>query len=316
MNKASKSAPFLVAIRSADERTVEACFEIVKSQADGAPVHLVSEVPFKKALEECFRLAINSEKRWLITVDADMILLPGAIHLLVREAEKMPDTYLQIQGRILDKITGTVRKAGPRIYRVSLLPKLLELSESMKDHIRPESRLITHAGRNGWPSRYIPAVMALHDFEQYYKDIYRKSFVHARKHPDLLPDMIQRAVLLKDKDPDYLVMLQAIWDSLIENVEVGIDTRLYTETAEKALNKLNLVEKEDSLTDPAWEVHKEEIKDLPEIYLQNNLVPYSDSPAEKAGHMSLKKLSSDGIKGIFHRIGGRLIKLGKKLQMY
>src|SRR5690625_1444067 len=70
----------------------------------------------------------------------------------------MPDNYLQIQGRILDKITGTVRKAGPRIYRVSLLPKLLELSESMKDHIRPESRLITHAGRNGWPSRYIPAV--------------------------------------------------------------------------------------------------------------------------------------------------------------
>src|SRR5690625_1444068 len=86
--------------------------------------------------------------------------------------------------------------------------------------------------------------MALHDFEQYYKDIYRKSFVHARKHPDLLPDMIKRAVLLKDKDPDYLVMLQAIWDSLIENVEVGIDTRLYTETAENALNKLNLVEKD------------------------------------------------------------------------
>src|SRR5690625_6834887 len=120
--------------------------------------------------------------------------------------------------------------------------------------------------------------------------IYMILLVHTRKIHNFKPVMIKSAVLLKDKDPYYLVMLQAIWDSLIENVEVGIDTRLYTETAENALNKLNLVEKEDSLTDPAWEVHKEEIKDLPEIYLQNNLVPYSDSPAEKAGHMSLKKL--------------------------
>src|SRR5690625_751657 len=126
MNKASKSAPFLVAIRSADERTVEACFEIVKSQADGAPVHLVSEVPFKKALEECFRIAINSEKRWLITVDADMILLPGAIHLLVREAEKMPDNYLQIHGKIVDNLTCPVYLAVSSSYRVSLLPNLRE----------------------------------------------------------------------------------------------------------------------------------------------------------------------------------------------
>src|SRR5690625_7490036 len=101
--------------------------------------------------------------------------------------------------------------------------------------------------------------MSLHDFEQFYKDIYRKSFVHARKHPDLLPDMIQRAVLLKDKDPDYLVMLQAIWDSLIDNVEVGIDSRLYTAPAEKALNKLYLVENEGSLTYPAWECNKDAI---------------------------------------------------------
>src|SRR5690625_6284930 len=108
MNKASKSAPFLVAIRSADERTVEACFEIVKSQADGAPVHLVSEVRFKKALEECFRLAIKSRKQWLMTVDADMILLPGAIHVFVREAETMIDNYRLIQGRNVAEIPVTV----------------------------------------------------------------------------------------------------------------------------------------------------------------------------------------------------------------
>src|SRR5690625_7112940 len=83
--------------------------------------------------------------------------------------------------------------------------------------------------------------------------------------------MIQRAVLLKDKDPDYLVMLQAIWDSLIENVEVGIDTRLYTETAEKALNKLNLVEKKVPLQILTWKSRKRPFTILQGYTFKKNL---------------------------------------------
>ncbi len=82
---------FIVTIRAAGERTEELCHKIVQEQAVGAKTLLIQKEPFKLALEECFKVAIHSQLKWLITVDADMLLLPGSIKLLLKQAEKMPD---------------------------------------------------------------------------------------------------------------------------------------------------------------------------------------------------------------------------------
>jgi|SRR5690625_1209108 len=316
-NKLPVAPSFAVIIRAAGERTEDECFKIVKEQVDKqASVSIVRKKPFKEALEECFRIGIASQKKWLITVDADMILLPGAIELLVREAENMPENYLQLQGKIIDKITGTVRKAGPRIYRISLLKRVLDRSKSFDDHIRPESRLITHFGKSGNPSRYISAILCLHDYEQYYKDIYRKSYVHARKHPELLSEMIQRAISFKKEDPDYQVMLQAIWDSLNEEMSVGIDTRLFESKSQKALIKLQLNEKLKANSEVKLNNYILENSDhFPLNLLQNKLVPYTDQPAGNKKRNLIQLLFGSGIQGILHRVGGVLIKTGKKLQI-
>lgn len=312
----SAATSITVVLRAAGERTEDESFKILKNQvSDDTAVNIVRKNPFKEALEECFRQGIDSEKKWLVTADADMILLPGAVELLTREAEKMPENYLQLQGKIIDKITGTVRKAGPRVYRISLLDRLLKLSESFDDHIRPESRLITHLGKQGYPSRYISAVLCLHDFEQYYKDIYRKSYVHGRKHPELLSGIIQRAITLKNEDPDYQVMLQAIWDSLNEEMEVGIDTRLFDLKSQKALEKMQLVEKTKPITDLNLKnYYSENSVHHPLHLLKKKLVPYTDQPPG-SGNSLIQRLSKNGIHGILHSIGGVLIKTGKKLQI-
>lgn len=276
------NSDYIVVIRSSNERTEALCQKIVQKEAEGQQVVTIHEKPFKKALEKGFRIAIDAETKWLITVDADMLILPGAFKVLREEAEKMPEHYLQLQGRILDKISGKIRKAGPRIYRVALLEEALELSRNYTDSIRPEALIVGSMGKKGHHSRYIDFVTCLHDYEQYYKDLYRKTFVHARKHEEFVSAIIQCSVENLKKDPDFRVILKALWDGLMFEDEISIDTRLFTDKADKALLELQMDEKslipasfdyraflKDTLPEEMSSVHAKEIdfhdQPVPEI---------------------------------------------------
>lgn len=309
---------FIVTIRASGERTEGLCQEIVKHQAKGAEVITIRENPFKKALEECFREAIKSQNKWLITVDADMILLPGALQLLLREAEKMPENYLQLQGRVFDKITGNERKAGPRIYRVSMLKNLLEMSESLEDHIRPESRLIKIAGEQGYPSRYIPVVLCVHDFEQSYKDLYRKAYVHANKHSDLLGEIVKNAAKKHGNDLDYKVILRATWDGLMEQSELVADSRLFDKKADEAIRDLQLTEKSNIIERVSPVEWLNDFVFLTPASINNHThIKFQDQPKQK--DLSLNRLQDlfqrRGLIKTFNRgVAKLLFKVGNKLQ--
>lgn len=314
----SENPNFIITIRAAGERTEKLCYDTVVKQAKGAEIVIIRQNPFKKALEECYRRGLNSSKKWLITVDADMILLPGSIELLLREAEKMPSHYLQLQGKIIDKITGNIRKAGPRIYRTSLLPSLLSASESFKDHIRPESRLITAHGEKGHPSRYIPVVTCLHDFEQYYKDIYRKAYVHAKKHSEFLPKMIKTSAEKQNEDLDYKVILKALWDGLSDVSSVlTADTRLFGEKSSSAIKAIGLKEKNSpNVSEFEEDSHITDKSLTPLVANQREFLNYSDQPKQSVVSMhkireSLKKRG--GLRSLKLATGLLFIKAGKKL---
>jgi predicted nucleic acid-binding protein len=236
----------IVTVRTSDERTEQACIQSVLDEGvSGNQIHIIKETPFKKALEMCFKKAFESDAKWLLTLDADMILIPGVIKNLIIEAEKMPDHFIQIQARILDKFYGEVRGGGPRIYRVKHLGNALRVSQSLKDDIRPETNIIKVMGRRGYHSRYISPCIALHDFEQYFTDIYRKACVHAVKHMSKLPIILEQAVKYKVADADYQVILKGIYDSLSKGMDVKIDNRIYIDEAKEALSTLKLEEKTD-----------------------------------------------------------------------
>lgn len=236
----------IVTIRSSDERTEQACIQsILDEGVTRDQIHVVKEAPFKKALENCFKVASESGKKWLLTLDADMILLPGTLEKFYQEAVKMPQHFIQIQAKILDKFYGKIRKGGPRFYRVQHVCKALTLSHSIRDHIRPESNILNKMGEIGYPSRYISPVIALHDFEQYYADVYRKACVHAVKHMSIIPIILEEAVAYKDYDNDYRVILKGIYDSLSIGMDAKIDKRIYIKQAKEALSELELKEKTD-----------------------------------------------------------------------
>ena len=316
MTDLGETPNFIVVIRSAEERTEEACIKLIEAQAKDASIELVKESPFKKALETCYKIGIASEKKWLITVDADMLLVPGAIDVLVEQAESMPDNYIQLQARICDKITNNVRKAGPRIYRVQFLERLLALSESLEDSIRPENRIITMMGEMGHPSRYISSVVSLHDFEQYYGDIYRKVVVHARKHADWVPEMIQFALQNKEHDTDYEIMLKAIYDGLLNTDEVSIDKSRYVENARKALEELNLTEKTDIINpDGILSLLRESFDKA--VKMNQQTITYYDKPkTEPTVKEKLTGLYNEKgfVNGIKHGLGSMLLRIGNNLQ--
>jgi len=308
---------FIITIRSAGERTERICYQTVQKQAPAAEIVIIHKKPFKKALEECFKKGIQSSKKWLITVDADMILFPGAIDLLLREAEKMPPHYLQLQGKILDKITGNIRKAGPRIYRVSSLPMLLKKSKSLEDHIRPESRIISEFANDGKPSRYIAVVTCLHDYEQYFKDVYRKAYVHAVKHPEFLPKMIEESSERQVEDYDYKVILKALWDGLTDNAKISIDTRLFTDSSKEALEYLQLEEKKElggELTIKNFVETGNYV--CPNEVLKENKFNYHDQPKQSIG--TVKRIKNSVIRrGLYNSLrryaGNILISTGKRI---
>ncbi|MDR9366927.1 MAG: glycosyltransferase [Balneolaceae bacterium] len=311
------AAGYIIIIRSSNERTTKICKDLVEKQALDGKVVVIRKKPFKLALEECFRTAIRQQATWLITVDADMLILPGTIEKLYKTAEQMPAHYLQLQGRILDKITGSIRKAGPRIYRVSLLEKALNISESSdNNNIRPEAHVVSEMGQSGHPSRYIPTVTCLHDYEQYYADLYRKSIVHAKKHHEFVADIISRAASKMQKDDDFKVILKAVWDGLTRNIEVSADSRLFQKRAEEALAELGLTEKNDiENVDDIIGKMKEWIRQIP---ADNSAeITFRDQPKPKYSILRRIKniITKKGlIGGLSYGAGEILVDLGKRLQ--
>jgi hypothetical protein len=217
----------VVVVRTAGERTVETSLQLLSAQLAGRPVVVVDERPFEAALRRSYEVGIERGASWTMTLDGDVLLREGAVAALLAEAQRMPTHYFQIEGRIFDKMTGTYRQAGHRIYRTALLPRALACIPPTGAAIRPEYTALQEMGRVGYPSRRVSLVVGLHDFEQYYRDIYRKAFVHARKHRERVPAMVERCLTGLSSDPDFRIILKGLYDGITRCDDVSIDTRRF-----------------------------------------------------------------------------------------
>jgi hypothetical protein len=267
----------IVVIRSAQERTIEICKELVAKQIDKDNIITLHEYPFELALRKCYELGNDSNAKWMVTLDADVLLRSSSIKELVLKAEQMPENYIQLEGRIFDKIMGMYRQAGHRVYRTKFLSQALNTIPSAGTQIRPEYFTLQQLGKIGYPSRRVADVFGLHDFEQYYLDLYRKSVVHAQKHSYFVPNLIERCTRYLHKDTDYLVILKGLWDGLIRADAVTIDKRRFLEDGRRALDELCLEEKasivdKQSFVDHIHNYYAEIVREypVPEFQVQDD----------------------------------------------
>jgi hypothetical protein len=172
-----------IVIRSVGERTETLCKKLILEQGiSSSAIHIVKEVPFSKAMKTSFEIGIAAKRPWTFCVDADLLLRPLSIFKMIQHAENQPENVCEIQGFVLDKFFGGIRKGGVHVYRTSLLDKVINEIPVEGLNIRPETHALVAMQKSGYPWKTVEELVGLHDFEQSYEDIYRKCFVHSHKH--------------------------------------------------------------------------------------------------------------------------------------
>lgn len=216
----------IVVIRSVGERTEQLCRELILAQGVvPANVVIVREAPFSAAMRKSFEIGLERDLSWTFCVDADLLLRPKSIETMLQLAEEQPENVCEIQGYILDKFFGGPRQGGVHLYRTSLLPKVIDSIPAEGVNVRPEFHTLQAMEALGHPWVSVPYLVGLHDFEQYYQDIFRKCFVQAHKHQyftDLFLSIWRDGA---ECDRDYRVALKGYAKGIEYYEPVFIDTR-------------------------------------------------------------------------------------------
>jgi hypothetical protein len=235
-------------VRSAGERTEAACYELVAQQIPQENIVIIREVPFATAVAKTFEVGIERGLPWTLCIDADVLLRENAILDLLKIAEQAEENVFEIQASVLCKFFGGHRPAGNHLYRTSLLEKGLSCVADAS-FIRPETETINRMKEQGHPFIEVGMIVGLHDYEQFYKDIYRKCFIQARKHGELCHKLFQpmwsRFVA---EDPDFEVALWGLKDGQTFTGEVQIDVQRFPEQINGRLSQRGWQEKESLST--------------------------------------------------------------------
>jgi len=310
-----------VIIRSAGERTEQLCKQLIIEQGV-SPENLssVREAPFSAALKKSFEVGIGHGLKWTLCNDADVLLRPGAVEAMVSFAEQQDEKVCEIQGFILDKFFGGPRNGGVHLYRTSLLPKALGKLPPEESNIRPEFQTLKAMAAIGYPFRIVPFLVGIHDFEQYYADIFRKCFIQAHKHLELTEFFLSIWREKATSDIDYVVALHGFSSGVEHYGEVSIDSR--QEIYQTLLSKYQVQEKTDlDLGKYSLAAIEALINNWVEPDLYRELYPDKFGLVSAANEKLSKKqrisqLAADlGIlKLIPYAIGSALQKIGKWLQ--
>jgi hypothetical protein len=215
-----------IIIRSVQERTEQLCHDLILAQGvDPDIIVIVREAPFSVALRKSFQIGLERGLPWTLCVDADLLLRSGSIQRMLELAKQQPENVCEIQGYILDKFFGGPRPGGVHLYRSSLLSKAVSFMPNDGLDIRPEFQILQIMQSKGYPWVSVPDVVGLHDFEQYYRDIFRKCFVQAHKHEYLTDLFLSIWRKWANNDRDYWVALQGFAAGIAHHEDVRIDTR-------------------------------------------------------------------------------------------
>lgn len=232
-----------IIIRSVGERTTPVCEKILQEYFPEIKIHIISEAPFSKAIEKCFQLGIREQKKWTLCIDADVLPQKGSLETLVNLAEEQPAHIFEFQGLILDKFIPIKRPAGNHLYRTSLLQKAIGLIPHGSGVLRPETDMLNRMGSLGYPFLQTNILIGIHDFFQFYEDIYRKCFVQAHKHKSVLLQIESFWRKMKNEDKDFRAALLGALSGTVHEGDIEIDKEMVIEEARFVLQLKSIKEK-------------------------------------------------------------------------
>ena len=247
----------IVVIRSAGERTTQACQEAVSAQlTENGRVYEVTDVPFEEAHIRSVKLAVGSNATWAIFLDADVLLREHAIAMMLAEAESLAEPFYLLNFRVLD--FGFAGPAyGVHLYNVKYLTQALEFEVIARKDQRPENRMVLEMReKNHVNSALSCNLVGLHGYEQYYCDLYRTSYVRAvkfqKRRDYLLTTLRSRCFRGCEYDLEYQVMMWGWLDGSVygmQHEKAPLDKSFYQKNAAQMSTVLGLREKDEYMHD-------------------------------------------------------------------
>lgn len=233
-----------VIIRSIGERTEKCCYDRIRHQVPAANIHIVRERPFTEAVRKTFQVAMRENRKWTCVVDADILVMPRIFEKMTDYAETVDDNVFSIIGTILDKFLESPRVGGVHLYRTRFIKHAMAMIPDPYAAIRPENHVLNMMKKQGFPFVLNDIVSGLHDYEQYYRDVYRKCFIHAKKNATLVEVMLPQWRRMAEQDPDYQVAIAAFHAGLKYPGKTSIDINApFMDKFQDVMRTLSLSEK-------------------------------------------------------------------------
>lgn len=215
----------------------------------------IEEAPFESALHEMCRVGMNASEEWILVCDGDLLVEEQALTRLIVETLDRAQPVHHAQGFILDRLSGSVRKGGPRLFRCSEMPILREFIPPPGTSPRPESAMVRAHPSDKGGSILLPYVVALHDYEQFYKDIYRKAFAHGQKHADWAGTCLPMWRDMFLVDCDFRIAARGFCDGVQSCDRLQTDIRKQAVDIKALLSEMNTDEKppiDANALDSSW----------------------------------------------------------------
>ena len=200
---------FTICIRSIGEFTTKRLLEdIIYQIGSNEKVHLIKNLKLYEAVDRCFEFAIKEKSTWLITLDADLVIRPDFMNIFFSIANSMKSDEIEAHAMTVDRLFMKYRSAGNRLYRVSSLTLLRKLLDKTKINIRPEGTMLFEATKLGYKIKPIKDVVAMHDFFQFSRDLFRKGYLSSYKHASHSSELKSTWRELSKSSLDFQVLLR------------------------------------------------------------------------------------------------------------
>lgn len=197
-----------IVVRHVEERTRDTCAALLKEALPGVQLRLVSSVPFDACLRLAYEASLEMDTPWSLHVDADMLCAAVPLYGLIEYAKLQRDNVFAFSGLAMDRFFMVPRGVGLHLYRTSLLKDALSRLAPQGTTSRPETSVKQAMAKRGYPTIQTNFLIALHDYEQHYRHIFRKICLIQKKFANsklLLPHW----EFLAETIPDFAVAANA-----------------------------------------------------------------------------------------------------------
>ena len=230
-------------VRGAGERTTQLCYELIARIVPEERITLIEERPFTKAIRKTLELGAASGQTWTVVIDADVLIDPPGWKQLLAAARQQPADVYCVQGMTVDKFIPILRPVGTGAYRSKLMPLGLPGIPEPGASLRPESTTVEYIFAQGYRRYRTPYRLGLHDTEQSYADILRKTFLHRAKHANVAAEMKDYWQTHRRADPDYRVALLGAAECERYDATIEVDRDFQRERFAEILRHEGLTEK-------------------------------------------------------------------------